>query len=158
MTTPTFPEEIVQVAMPRSLLEKRIPPPCVARVLGPDNVMPTWDRWFRRFTYKPGYDLTILHPEPANLGTPTEPVLLGSLMPYSHFYLKAYVPNATTELHEPYLLQFQAIIPHHLENHGDKAQQDFLRNVLRTFETHEMEEWMRIDGEEVFPPHASEIR
>lgn len=159
MTTPTSPlDDVVTVQMTRSMLGKRIPPPCVGKIVGPPTVMPTFDAWFTRFTYKPGYEMTLAHPHQLNLNDPYEPVVLGSLFPYSHFYLKAYVPNATTDLHEPYLLQFTAIIPHHLENHGDQAQQDFLRNVLKTFELHERDEWFRVDGKEVFEAHASEIR
>ncbi|UOW93136.1 hypothetical protein SEA_NOSHOW_69 [Mycobacterium phage NoShow] len=141
------------VTVPRAMLEREMLLPVKGKVKGPRSAMPTFSDLIERFSYKPGYEFTLVHPEEALLEGER---LFSAPLPVSYLYLKCVVPDSTKPPHEPYTLQFQAVIPHNIEQHDQNGQLYYLRMILETFELHERDEWLRVDGELVNDPHKKE--
>ena len=137
------------MVIPRSMLERKGLLPRRGKVEGPRSAMPTFSDMIEKFSYKPGYEFTLVHPELRE-----DSVFKAPEARWSHLYLKCWVPDATKPPHEPYLLQFQATVPHNIEFHDRNGQLYYLKMILETFELHERDEWLRVDGELVTDPHA----
>lgn len=105
------------------------------------------------FTYKPGYELTLVVPEVARIDgmslfpDGTQPAIL---------HIRCYVPDSTRPPHDPTLIQFQALIPPYMEDREERVKLHYLREILREFEMHELDEWFRYKGELVNDPHAAQ--
>ena len=140
------------VTVPRAMFERELLLPIKGTVLGPRSAMPTFSDLIEQFSYKPGYEFTLVHPELREDSIYTAPEAR-----WSQLFLKCHVPDATKPPHEPYLLQFQATIPHNIEYHDQNGQLYYLKMVLETFELHERDEWLRVDGELVTNPHRKEF-
>ena len=114
--------------------------------------MPKFSKLIESFSYKPGYEFTLVHPEMAKIDGMT----LNFGTPMSVLYLKAYAPDSTKPPHELILLQFQAAIPHYIEDLNRSGQLLYLKQIIEIFEKHETDEWLRVDGELVKNPHAAQ--
>ncbi|AZS06624.1 hypothetical protein SEA_JACOREN57_59 [Mycobacterium phage JacoRen57] len=112
---------------------------------------PRFRKLIESATYKPGYELTLVIPEKAEVNGAH---LSFDNMP-AFLYLKAYIQDSRAVCPKLFPLQFQAAILPHIEDMPDEVQRSYLREILRTFEEHELDEWLRVDGELVNDPHAS---
>jgi len=145
-----FPEHIEYVQVPRSMLESKGLLPVPTEIVGDTDKMPTFSALLKGFTYKPGYAWSFVIHETAEI----EGLRWLSDSQTASLYLKCYVPDSTRPPHEPYLLQFQSYVGAWIETYDRDQQVLWLREVLRTFEIHEIDEWFRINGELVNNPHA----
>ena len=136
------------VVIPRRMLETHGLLPVRGKVLGPRSVMPTFSDMIEQFSYKPGYEFTLVHSN-----TRPDDVFMAPEGRSSKLFLKCYVPDATRPPHEPYLLQFQATVPHNIEFQPRSGQVYYLKMILETFELHERDEWLRFNGVLYDDPH-----
>lgn len=141
------------VTVPRKMLEDQKLLPVQCKVVGPRSAMPKFSDWIEGFSYKPGYEFTLVHPDPAEIDGL---VFRAPEARWSHLYLKVTVPDSTRWPHEPYELQFQATVPHNIESHDPSGYLYYLNMILETFELHERDEWVRIHGELVTNPHRKD--
>lgn len=115
--------DYVTVRMPRD----RLVLPIKGTVQGTRSWMPTFSDLFESFSYKPGYEFILLHPNsdlfPDLVYQPPE----GR---GSRIMLKCHVPDSTKPPHEPYMLQFSMYVPHYVEHHDRGYQLHFLRMVF----------------------------
>lgn len=123
--------------------------PIKGKVVGPRGFMPTFSELIEGFTYKPGYAFSLVHPDDPDL------VFRAPEARWSNLYLQATVPDSTRFPHDPYTLQFQHGILHSVEYMGRSGQLYHLGKVLEMFELHERDEWFRVNGELVNPPHET---
>lgn len=141
------------VVIPRRMLEPKGLLPVKAKVVGPRSCMPTFSDLIEKFSYKPGYEFTLVHPDPAEIDGLVFRAPEGR---WSYLYLKCTVPDSTKWPHEPYTLQFQGTVPHNIEYQPEAGQIYFLQMLLETFELHERDEWFRLDGKLVKNPHSQD--
>lgn len=123
--------------------------PSFAPVAGTSSGLTAISRFQRLIestTYKPGYQLTLVNPvEIAGY----RPSWLQAVL-----HIKCYVPDSTKFPHDLTLIQFQVAIPEHIEDLDENGQRHYLRQILREFEMHQLDEWLRVDGKLVNDPHA----
>lgn len=148
-----FPEGVEYVTVPRAMLERERLLPIKCKVVGPRSAMPTFSDMMEQWSYKPGYEFTLVHPDPAQIdGLVFKPPEAR----WSALYLKVTVPDSTKWPHEPYTLQFQSTIMHSIEHLDRNGQLHYLNQILEIFELHERDEWSRVNGELVNDPHRKD--
>lgn len=144
-------QEESQYVTVRMLREKLILP-CVGKVINPGK-MPRVEALIKATTYKPGYELTLVHPVQYKI----EGMSLFGDEAYNMFstlHLKCYIPDSTKPPHEPTLIQFRMVVQPHIENADDFYLQHWRHEFFSIFEEHELDEWLRHNGELVNDPHG----
>lgn len=147
--------EFVTVRMPKD----RLILPCVGKVINPGK-MPRVEALITSTTYKPGYELTLVHPVQNQLrdhdGTMLQ--LFGDVARemFSYLHLRCYIPDSTKPPHELTLIQFQMAVLPSIEDLSETFLYHWRRQFFTIFEEHEVDEWLRHNGELVKDPHAKE--
>lgn len=127
--------------------------PSHGKVQGNRTWMPTFSDLIEAFSYKPGYEFTLIHPS-EQMAIDDGLVFRAPEARGSSLHLKCYVPDSTRPPHELYLLQFQMYIPHYVEHHDADYQLHYISIMLEEFELHERDEWFRVNGKLVNNPHG----
>lgn len=146
-------DDYVTVRMPRNKLKL----PVEGKVINPGR-FPKFEKLITEFKYKPGYELTLVNPAVALIrdhetGLMLSPFNREDVARMAFLHLKCYIPDSTKFPHEDTLIQFQYSVDPHIEDTPDDYQLIYLKEMLRTFELHELDEWFRINGELVHNPH-----
>ena len=118
---------------------------------------PKWRSLIENFSYKPGYELHLSVPEISYIKADNGERLSlheDGVAPYAHLNIRCYIPDSTRPPHDLTLIQFQAMIPRYMEDQEEKVKLHYLREILREFEMHEVDEWSRYKGKLVNDPHA----
>ncbi len=97
-----------------------------------------------RITYKPGYEVVYMPPAQAG----------GYSLHSGVLYMKLVLENSYRPGTET-LVQFQMAVSRHvIDDVNEKYWRHLIRQFFNEFEQHELDEWLRIDGELMNDPHA----
>lgn len=121
------------------------------------NSFRTLKRLIESTTYKPGYQLHLRVPERTVIQGLTMDGMPGDApVGYAILAIECMLPDSTRPPHELRHIVFQTHIGAMVEEAPLSYQKHLLKEILRTFEEHEIDEWFKIDGKLVHNPHAKE--
>lgn len=97
-----------------------------------------WEELVKRVTYRPGYHLEAIYEIDFDI---------------TKLIVQATVEN-TYRRGQMIPIIFQSNLPLWRHMRDDKEAMSFIREALHDMERHESDEWIRLDGEMIFDPHA----